>query len=251
MSIFDFIGQERTNRRISREARIDRDFQREMSSTAYQRAMADMREAGLNPILAYSKGGASTPPGRAATGFGFKSPTGLSKALEIANIQTAKNQADKVGSEARQAELKADMDQLDYDAYKRDNVSPSEAKFTAPNRWISAGVANLVQSARELKDAYDNNQELNKLEGKIQNLNKSLENTNISGQGAGNQGGADTNVIKIPRPKLGSWQDWFYNQYPPDKHPYLYNKRTSGGMSVFTIKDPSRARKKFQNRKNK
>ena len=41
-------------------------FSEEMSSTAYQRAMIDMHKAGLNPILAYQKGGASSPAGVAA-----------------------------------------------------------------------------------------------------------------------------------------------------------------------------------------
>lgn len=52
----------------SAEAAINRDWQKSMSDTSYQRAVEDMVKAGINPIVAYSQGGASTPTGGAASG---------------------------------------------------------------------------------------------------------------------------------------------------------------------------------------
>lgn len=45
------------------QAKKVRDFQYDMSSTAWQRGIEDMKRAGINPILAASLGGASTGPG--------------------------------------------------------------------------------------------------------------------------------------------------------------------------------------------
>lgn len=74
------------------EAQKSRDFQERMSNTAYQRAVQDMKLAGINPVLAFQQGGASVTAGSSASSgspgsrSGFNSPRSSNGLSAIASI---------------------------------------------------------------------------------------------------------------------------------------------------------------------
>lgn len=95
----DYFGQQSANKQNMELMEKQMRFQRHMSNTSYRRAVDDMIKAGLNPMLAYSQGGASTPSGSLANVESvtknavrtFREQQAVNSAVDYQRAQTAQS----------------------------------------------------------------------------------------------------------------------------------------------------------------
>lgn len=126
------IGASALSYKIAKE---NRKFQERMSNTAYQRGMKDMKSAGLNPILAYQKGGASSPGGSIST---VADPT-----TSAVSAMMARKQVLKLSAEAQAAQQNADAE--------KPSRKLQEIKDTLILKGVEKGVSSAVSLRKHIK----------------------------------------------------------------------------------------------------
>ena len=193
-----FIGQQQTNQKnwdianaanaaSAEQAANQMRFQERMRETQYQTAVEDMKKSGLNPMLAYSQGGAGTPTG----------------AMGSVTTATMKN-ALGAGVAGYQ---QMSMNEADIDLKKATTVgtTASTLKTEADTIKTAADIGYVLENTKLNQETQRNLQEqLKKLQQEILNLRATEKYTSAA---TGKVGAETTNIKENIAPSVDPY--WY------------------------------------------
>lgn len=154
---------DRTNEIHQWEYANNQAFQERMANTAYQRATADMRAAGLNPILAYQQGGASAPSGPSPTGAasGAGAPSAPGQENTQAELGRAIGRA--VSSAVDTMKTSAGIDLMK----QQERVASEDEKLKRDQQRLTQ-----MQSARTIEETFAKNAEIDRIKQETENAKR-------------------------------------------------------------------------------
>ena len=163
-----YLGSRQSARMSQASAREQMRFQAEQTGTGYQRAMADMKRAGLNPMLAAKLGPAASGSGAMAQIPDFG--TAVQRGIQGGQLASASRLQEQ---QAVLTEFKAEGQQIDNEINRLGKLPEAEVKGFM-NRLVSKVIKHVesyVDLAAENSEVFDNT-EVNKLEATLKNLKR-------------------------------------------------------------------------------
>lgn len=139
-------GQQQTNQMQMQMMQQQQSFQQQMSNTAYQRATADMKAAGLNPMMMFSSGSAASSPAGASPSPNVKSgldADAMQKAISTAvQSRVANATIDNLVEQNAKIKAEAATERVRPSLLQAETREVGERATTEPiRRWLIGGEA--------------------------------------------------------------------------------------------------------------